>query len=382
MLPETFTVKDIEKLGKDRAFTEGFTLDLSSDCSDCMIVTALSRYYGKEAPTICFFLVEKEKECFLYRSHSYAMGREGEWTRQQWRVPPMWHPSLIARIRVEIPKGTRLCLSDFHNHYENGARPWLESGPRHNAHLGFLGAAPSKSRRAVELAAQCGFSSCIVNPKETLDGHLVCWHDSTINKLAMNEKGERIWDNSDYPPLKISQMTLEELRKWELGAYRHPLFADSHVLLMEDAFRIMAKTGIYPMFSTHPAPSDAAWEKVKDMLLRYGLTGRFHVKSFKLPILEKAYSVFGDTIDGYTWDNGNVEEFKASSLYGANCRLGIELNKADMTKEKAREILDAGFFAAVYGLKEQVCYREIEELMSWGITEFTEDHHCSMGLNW
>ena len=77
-----------------------------------------------------------------------------------------------------------------------------------------------------------------------------------------------------------------------------------------------------------------------------------------------------------------MEELKKSPLYGASCRLGIELNKKSVTRERVREILDAGLFAAVFNLKERVPYREIVEMMEWGVTEFTEDHHCSMGLNW
>ena len=380
---DSFRIQNIDHLGKNGFFEKSFTLKLHPSCSDCMIITALSRYEGIEAPQIEFSLISNLlPERSVYRSHLYRVGRIGEWTRQQWRVPPAFHPSIHAEITVTIPEGTRLELADFHSSYSFGAKPWPESGPRHNAHLGFLGISPSNSRRALELAAQCGFSSCIVNIKETLDGHVVCFHDSTINKLATDKDGNRIKDNPEIPPLSISKMTLKELQEWDLGSHRHPLFSDYRILTMEEAFRIMAKTGIHPMFSTHPAPSESAWAKVKDMLLRYGLTKKFHVKSFKLPILEHAYSIFGDTIDGYTWDNGNVEDFKKSKLYGANCRLGIELVKKDMTRELAREIIDAGFFAAVFGLKERVHYEEIEELMEWGVTEFTEDHHCSMGLNW
>ena len=380
---ENFTIQDIRAYGENGFFSHDFTLTLHSLCSDCMIVTALSRYEGSEAPLISFQLISDEApENPIYQSHFYSVGRPREWTRQQWRVPPMFHPSVWAKITVTIPAGTRLELADFHNSYSFGAKSWPECGPRHNAHLGFLGIAPSNSRRSLELAAQCGFSSCIVNIKETLDGHIVCFHDATINKLATDQAGNRVKDDPNAPALRISEMTLAELQQWDLGSHRHPLYSDYRILLMEDAFRIMAKTGLHPMFSTHPAPSDAAWAKVKDMLLRYGLTKKFHIKSFDLKILEHAFEIFGQTIDGYTWDNGNVEDFKNSKLYGANCRLGIELTKKDMTKELAREIIDAGFFAAVFGLKQRVPYREFEELMDWGITEFTEDHHCSMGLNW
>ena len=382
MFPELFSVYDVETFGKDRIFTESFSFSLHSDRSDCMIVTAYSRFEGDAAPTVEFCLTDGKFEKPVYASHAYSMGKKGHWTRQQWRVPPMFHPSLHAEITVTIPKGTKLELADFHNSYSDAAKPWLQSGPRHNAHLGFWGLAPGNTRRSIELAAQCGFSSCIVNVKETRDGYLICHHDPTINRYATNDKGIRLKDNPDYPPLEVSEMTLAELQTWDLSGYRHPLYAESGVLLLEDAFRIMAKTGLQPMFSTHPAPSVEAWYKVKDMLLRYGLTKRFHVKSFQLEILETAFSVFGDSIDGYTWDKGNVDDLKKSKLYGANCRLGIELTKKAMTRELARSIIDAGFFAAVFALNERVPYSELEEMMDWGITEFTEDHHCSMGLNW
>ena len=168
MLSEAFTIKDVERYGKNRRFTEGFTLEIRSECSDCMIVTALSRYFGTLPPTVSFALVdETDPERMLYRSHKYDVGLCEEWTRQQWRVPPMWHPTLYAVITVEIPEGTTLELGDFHNGYSSAVKPWPGSGPRHNAHLGFLGAGPSNSRLALELAAQCGFSSCIVNIKQT-----------------------------------------------------------------------------------------------------------------------------------------------------------------------------------------------------------------------
>ena len=163
MLPEAFTLKDLTQFSQNGNFTRDFSISLKSDSSDCMIVTALARYEGEKEPLIQFTLTSSEApEKPVYQSHLYTVGRQGEWTRQQWRVPPMFHPSIWAKVEVFIPEGTTLTLSDFHNDYAFGAKPWPESGPRHNAHLGFWGIAPSNSRRAIELAAQCGFSSCIV----------------------------------------------------------------------------------------------------------------------------------------------------------------------------------------------------------------------------
>ena len=45
------------------------------------------------------------------------------------------------------------------------------------------------------------------------------------------------------------------------------------------------------------------------------------------------------------------------------------------------DILENGFSVAAYNLPrgDMGVY---ERLISWGVTEFTEDHHVSMGLNW
>ena len=47
----------------------------------------------------------------------------------------------------------------------------------------------------------------------------------------------------------------------------------------------------------------------------------------------------------------------------------------------AQKILDAGMFASAWWI-ERTSAEEYRRLISYGVTEFTEDHHCSMGLNW
>ena len=43
-------------------------------------------------------------------------------------------------------------------------------------------------------------------------------------------------------------------------------------------------------------------------------------------------------------------------------------------------IREAGFFAAAWNINRRD-YGEYERLISYGVSEFTEDNHCSMGLN-
>ncbi|MBR7165613.1 MAG: hypothetical protein IKD18_04975, partial [Clostridia bacterium] len=90
MLAEFFTLRDLP--AKDGKITESFTLQLKKEYAPCMTVTSLARFEGEAPPTVQFFLrseYDRTPEKPLYGSHVYKIGKKGEWTRQQWRVPPM-----------------------------------------------------------------------------------------------------------------------------------------------------------------------------------------------------------------------------------------------------------------------------------------------------
>ncbi|MBQ3076101.1 MAG: hypothetical protein IJC26_08525 [Clostridia bacterium] len=377
MIPETFHLNDLSL--ENGSVSKSFVLQLKREYSECMLVTSLARFEGELAPTIQFFLrSEKDRspEKPLYGSHIYKIGKKDEWTRQQWRVPPMIHPSVHCEICVTVPEGTVLHFADFHNHYSADTRAFV-TGLRHNAHLGFSGMAPSNTLPAFELAAQCGFTTCICNPKEIGDGSLVCIHDSLIQKHARDENGQ-----IPEEPRRIYQMTLPELRRWDYGLKKHPLYRGTKIPELEEYFAVCAKTGMKPMFSAHPGClKDTGWQKVRKLLQQYGLTEQLHVKSSRISMLEKAYEYFGDQIDGYTLNNEAPEELAASKLKHANCRLVVEWQARYYTEEAVKHILEMGFSVAAYYLPrgEMSIY---EKLISWGVTEFTEDHHISMGLNW
>ena len=234
---------------------------------------------------------------------------------------------------------------------------------------------------AFELAAACGFPSCIVVPKITADGKIVCIHDDTINRTARDKDG-----NAPSEPIYVWDKTYTELCEWEYGSYKNRIYKGTRLPLLSDFFDLCARTGMRPMFSTHPGLTGEQWQEVKEMLERRGLLKLFHIKSFGIDILKTAYSVFGAEIDGYTYDIGKYDESKIPTLLesgidAAACRVGMEVAFKDYTEEIANDIRKAGFFAAAWDIKRRD-FSEYERLMSFGVTEFTEDNHCSMGLNY
>ena len=379
---------DLNELSSFGRLKDG-VLEICSDFSftvpdapemNCLRAGALSSYKGAAAPKIRFILTVAGQEKPLYRSHLYRMGKHEEYTMQEWRIPPLFLPDMSLSVQVEIPEGTVLYLRRFAVSLDGDRRDW-NGGLRHNAHLGFWGMAPNNTMPAFELAAFCGFPACIVVPKVTRDGVLVCIHDDTINKTARDCAGE-----APPEPVYVADKTYAELSEWEYGSYKNPVYRGTKLPLLSDFFDLCARTGMRPMFSTHPGLTVEQWEQVKEMLSRRGLLKNFHIKSFKMGILKRAYSVFGTEIDGYTfdvgtWDGTQIQTFLESGIDTKSCRVGIEVRFRDYTEEIAKEIVDAGFFAAAWSIRRRD-FEEYERLISWGVTEFTEDFHCSMGLNY
>ncbi len=400
---QVWSFEDIAAFGKEvdgvLEIKDSFTIDKLHDGSmQCVIVSAMAAYKGEKAPKIYFELSDKDQDTSLcpyhlgwinllpydanrpiYSSHLYRIGKREEYVFQSWRVPPMFLRTLKITMRVEIPEGTTLCIKTFGAEYNSATKPW-DGGLRFNAHLGFWGLAPENTMRTFELAAVCGFPACIVVPKATKDGVLVCLHDETLTKTARDENG-----NPPSEELFVSEMTYEELLKWDFGTYRNKVFKGTRIPLLEDFFALCSRTGMRPMFSTHPDMSTEDWLRIKAMLKKYGLLKSFHIKSGGLDIIEHAYSIFGTEIEGYTWDKSAIDEelvrkFDALGIDKTKCRVGIEVQMGKYTPEIAKMITDAGYFAAAWAIKRRD-FEEYERLIEMGVTEFTEDYHCSMGLN-
>ncbi len=360
---------------------DSFSLVCTSESgAACMLVSALSTYSGEKSPKIRFALTANGQAEPLYCSHSYRIGKADEYTRQTWRVPPLFLPNMTMTVCVDVPDGTVLRVKNFGTAQDSGAKDW-NGGPRYNAHLGFWGLAPDNTTPAFELAAACGFPACIVVPKVTKDGVFVCLHDDkAINRTARDAEG-----NAPEEPFGIADRTYDELQAWEYGSHKNEIYKGARLPLLSDFFDLCAKTGMRPMFSTHPALTVEQWKQVKEMLKLRGLLGNFHIKSFQINTLKAAYSVFGTEIDGYTydvdtWEDTRVDEILNSGIDTHACRVGIEVRFGDYTEQIASAIRNADLFAAAWNIKHRD-FEEYERLISWGVTEFTEDYHCSMGLN-
>ena len=204
---------------------ESFVLEKDrEDTSECIIVRLYSVYKGEAMPKISFDISVSGQSRTLYDSPIYNASGESQLTVKEWRVPPMLMPEVKMHVKVQIPEGTTLYVRDFCAYESFGADYTYGTGIRHNAHLGFWGMAPNNTMPAFELAHLAGFKSCIVVPKETKDGVLVCIHDDTINKNARDKDG-----NPPTEPMAVKDMTYEELLEWDVGIYKNPIYKGTKI---------------------------------------------------------------------------------------------------------------------------------------------------------
>jgi glycerophosphoryl diester phosphodiesterase len=369
-------------LPRTGVFTESFSISLcANDLADASlpsIVTMEASFEGDEPPVFSFTLGD------IFTSLDYDFGGRGEFRRNQWRVPPFVDPAAVLTLSVTIPAGTRLAIRAFGCSSSPWRQPWT-GGIRLNAHLGFWGFAPENTLAAASYAAACGYPACIVVPKATKDGELVCIHDDSINRTARDSQGRKAGD----APLYVRDFTLAELRQWEYGSFKHPIWKGEPIPLLSDFFDLCAKTGMRPMFSTHPALTRDQWDRVGEMLRARDLLHLFNIKSFDPEVLRLAHDVFGTDIEGYTLDVGDSEKANDSAIETmdsigfdkARSRVGIELYCDSVTPGRCRAIKSAGYFVSVWALSHAPAAR-FREMIRMGVTEFTDDFNCSFGLDW
>lgn len=359
---------------------KSFTIEVVDCNPQCTILNMVASYSGNEIPTIQFLLFVKEQEEALYESQVYSIGKSGEIKCQSWRIPPMMFADMKLKINVTIPDKTVLKVRSISAEHSSEVKRY-DCGMRHNAHLGFFSMAPANTMPAYELAAQCGFPACIVNPKRTKDGVFVCLHDDTINGTARDENGQ--------PPkeeLFVSDMTYEEVSKWDFGISKSIVYKGTKIPLLDDFFTLCEKTGMYPMFSVHPDFTDEQWLEIKEMLIKHGLLNKLSVKSDELDVLEHLHKIFKDEIDEYIWyvegwNESYIDKILSLGIDPKKQKLVLELRFHTYTKEMAQKIRDKGMIASSWDVLKADS-EKYRELISYGVTEFTEDVHCSMGLNW
>ena len=370
---------------EDGSFDRCFDVVLSANKSlEELFIVSSTAYYESENgdyPAVQVRIIDNNGAT-LYYSPVYKIGHSREFYRKEWRVMPIFNRYSRVRISFIIPDGVRLYIRNIKIKPNYGYRE-RDIGIRYHGHGGCTNAF------GMQLTAEAGFTSCITIPKFTKDGIGVCMHDdeSIIRELSFDD-GSHVEKDSllDKP---VSEFTYEELMCFSASWRKQSdVFAGIRIPTMEEYFRICSMTGMQPIFSVHPDLTKEQWLYVRELLIKYRLLEHFWVKSNSVRTHKICNEVFGTEIAGRILIQGASQNWDPAS-FAREMELDVKKNNVVIeffgfaaTEKKIVTAKNEGFLVSIAAMKGGASGPQMQRFIDLGVTEFTLDHHLSMGLDW
>ena len=384
---EDFDMETLSRFSdKDGSFTKSFDIAVKGNkkFSEVFIISSISRYESKngQIPAVQVRIIDASGRTFFY-SPVYEIGHKREFYRREWRIPPTLKCYDTVRISFIIPEGVRLFIEDFRVKNNYGYRE-KDFGIRYHGHGGCTCAF------GMQMTAEVGFTSCITIPKFTKDGIGVCMHDDTTIKDEMRYCNGKLIEEGGPHDKPLSEFTYDELMQFcnSWGKRRGDVFLGMKVPTMEEYFRICSMTGMQPIFSVHPELTKEQWLYVRDLLIKYRLLDQFWVKCGRLNTQKLCADIFGTDIAGHIFILGAKNKWDPADLARES---GLDLNRHNIvveyfnhavTEEKIINAKNEGFKVSIAAMGGGASGPHMRNLIDLGVSEFTVDHHCSMGLDW
>ena len=370
---------------KDGSFTKSFDAVLKNceKISELFIISSTAYYESDNGkiPAVQARIIDDSGKT-LYYSPVYEIGHRREFYRKEWRIMPAFNRYSSLRLSFIIPDGVRLYIRNIKLKQNYGFRE-RDIGIRYHGHGGCTNAF------GMQLTAEAGFTSCITIPKFTKDGIGVCMHDddSIIRELSFDD-GSKVEAGGplDKP---VSEFTYDELMEFSASwRNRSDIFAGIRIPTMDEYFRICSMTGMQPIFSVHPALTKDQWLYVRELLIKYRLLEHFWVKSGTVETQKICNEVFGTEIAGRIliqgaskdWDPKELAE--EMELDAKRNNVVIEFFGFAATEKKIVTAKNEGFLVSIAAMKGGISGPHMMHMIDLGVTEFTLDHHLSMGLDW
>ena len=389
---------------KSLIFTESFEVDIpKTDLSTQNLIVTVSAKYCQgsgvtDKPMIR--LINFSSNNLTSGTINYVIGGDRGFKQKEWRAQVLNYQQYKTIVSITIPAGVTLFIDKFGNYYSD--KKGYETFPRVNAHAF---AAPDNTIMYMEQNAKLGFACMITIPKRTYDDVWVCFHDDgNITNYTRHEDGSALTD-ADIPQnapdtitsisnCPIGYFTYEELMQFDFGIYnsydRFKPNRGQKIPLLKDFFMICAKTGIHPMLSVHPNWTESEWREIKTMTDKLGLTEKLNLKfAGGEEFFGTTYPVFGDEIESYAIDVSTSRDaaesmaslIKTLGIDFSKVRVGIEYFRDVITTAKVNNAIANGMFAAMV-MDGAITSEDYEYWMEHGVSEFTDDNHTSVGLNW
>lgn len=404
-------------------FTSGFNffIERNWQSEQNMIVTASARYFSKSntKPTIQFTpRDEYSLDTIVRGTMYYTIGDPHRFSKKEWRCYPYNRMENATQVRFTIPNDVTLFIDDFGNYYSD--KKGFDSYPILNCRNVN---ARGQTLSAFEQMIKIGFKYIIAVVQKSADGKWFIFHDNTSLSVLRNDDRSPIVD-----PLLPSEYTYDEMLQFDMGLTGAPYmwlaWRGQRLLLLEDFFKLCAKTGIHPVlffqgirvrtgdpenpYDTRDITEEEFGE-IKALADKYHLTKNLGLKSARpfANFISAAYPVFGDGIESYfkycskesdvviPGGEGNIsvvnDALDVISQYSIDLNkvvFGIEFTLARAVADNVdpdyniKSVVNNGLACAIFANSQATTQDEYEHWVEIGVSQFSDNYNPSVGLNW
>ncbi len=144
------------------------------------------------------------------------------------------------------------------------------------AHRGSSAYAPENTLAAFMLAAEQGADAIELDVDVTRDGHVVVMHDPTVDRTTDGQG-------------RVADLTLDEIRRVDAGAWKDAAFKGERVPLLEEVLEVVGRQVLINVeIKGMSLRGQGLEEKVAALLERHGLIDRAIISSFNPFALRRA----------------------------------------------------------------------------------------------
>jgi glycerophosphoryl diester phosphodiesterase len=145
------------------------------------------------------------------------------------------------------------------------------------AHRGSSAHAPENTLAAFQLALRQGADGIEMDTKLTADGHVVIFHDQTVQRTTEGTG-------------RVKDKTLEELRELDAGSHFDVAFKGEPIPTLEEVFELVGtQIFINIELANYSSPFDRLPEKVAALVKRHGMGPRILFSSFNPVALKRIH---------------------------------------------------------------------------------------------
>ncbi len=173
------------------------------------------------------------------------------------------------------------------------------------SHRGGVYYTPENTMPAFRAALDSKFEQIETDPQYTKDGVIVLMHDSTINRTCRHNDGTVIEQ-----PLRVCDMTYDELLNYDAGIHKGPQFKGTRVPKLEELLQLLDGTDV--LLDLDKKITTAELDPLLSLVKKYDVTVEFSCADTAR--IQKILSVLPDARINYDGKNTEKDLAEIASL--------------------------------------------------------------------